>query len=142
MILHLNHKGADCCSTDERKLINNVIRAEARKPIKSEDINPLYLTLSLLFVPPSLPSFLPTSPLGGGSSPGWGSALGVWWRVCLSERGTVLPLQGPLGAALGYTHLGEHQVRTTSANKNRRCDAMINRRRIGTRNLYEICPVI
>lgn len=55
-------------------------------------------------------SSLPPSPLGGGSSPGWGSALGVWGRVCLSKRGTVLPLQGPLGAAPGYTHLGEHQV--------------------------------
>uniref|UniRef100_A0A3Q2Q9J8 Kelch domain containing 4 n=1 Tax=Fundulus heteroclitus TaxID=8078 RepID=A0A3Q2Q9J8_FUNHE len=50
-------------------------------------------------------------PSGGGGPAGWRPALGVRGRVCLSKRGAVLPLQGPLGAAPGYTHLGEHQVR-------------------------------
>ena len=59
----------------------------------------------------SHPSCPFSSPSGGGSSTGWRPALGVWGRVCLSKRGTVLPLQGPLGAAPGDTHVGKHQVR-------------------------------
>lgn len=70
--------------------------------------------ISLCLYTPLLPLCLSSSlrllPSGGGSSPGWGPALGVWGRVCLSEWGTVLPLQGPLGAPPGDKHLGEHQV--------------------------------
>lgn len=47
---------------------------------------------------------------GCSSRSGRGPALGVWGRICFSKRGTVLPLQGSVGAAPGYKHLGEHQV--------------------------------
>lgn len=104
----------------------------ASKPIKSEDIKPLYLTLFMLPSPSHpvcssplslLPPSMPSAPLGRGSSSGWGSALGVWGRVCLSKWRTVLPLQGPLGAAPGYTHLGEHQV-CAEGHENRRNDEL------------------
>lgn len=79
-----------------KETISNVITAIMLQLnlIKSEDIKPLFLA------PPS----------GCGSPPGWGSAVGVWGRVCLSKRGAVLPLQGPLGAAPGHAHMGDHQV--------------------------------
>lgn len=62
-------------------------------------------TPPLCFIPPS------SLPAGGGGPSGGRPALGVWGGVCVSQRGAVLPLQGPLGAAPGYAHVGEHQVR-------------------------------
>lgn len=53
---------------------------------------------------------LPLLSSGRGRSTRRRSALGVWRRVCFSQWRTVLPLQGPLGAAPGHEHLGEHQV--------------------------------
>lgn len=65
----------------------------------------LKINIFLLFFP-----FLPLPPSGSGSLSRWGPALGVWRRVCFSKWGTILPLQGPLGVAPCYTHLGEYQV--------------------------------
>lgn len=53
---------------------------------------------------------MPPLSSGRGCSSGRWSALAVWWRVRLSKWRTVLPLQGPLGAASGHKYLGEHQV--------------------------------
>lgn len=49
-------------------------------------------------------------PAGGGGPAGWRPALGIRRGVRFSKWGAVLPLQGPLGAAPGYTHMGKHQV--------------------------------
>lgn len=113
VILHSKHQGADYCRTDQRKIISNFITADGllqRKHLNLRTSNLFISVHAAAFLTPLCLCFPSLRPLGGGCSPGRGSALGLWGRVCLSERGTVLPLQGPLGAAPGYTHLGEHQV--------------------------------
>lgn len=93
------HKGAAALSQ-----LMSVARGE-----KKYNLELAQLPSSFALFPPSL------LPLGGGGPSGWRPALGVRGGVCVSKRGAVLPLQGPLGAAPGYTHVGKHQVRAMKA---------------------------
>lgn len=126
VIYHFSHKGAVCCSREQRatlKLLSNRTSSQQDSLLQANQLNlrTSNCLISCCFCSRLLPPRLTPPPLlsflhsGGGSSSGRGTALGVWWRVCLSKWGTVLSLQGPLGTAPCYTHLGEHQVRTKAA---------------------------